>query len=107
MIIIAGVELTLTGDESTDDSEGMGADVDADVGFWIDCSEKCWILGTYGGEIVFGDGGLKFEEHGWALKDGDTTNCLRWGKGGYSLRCGCGIVDPLVKELLEIALGIN
>jgi hypothetical protein len=71
VIIIAGVELTLTGDESTDDSEGAGVD----VSFWIDYREKCRVLSTNGGEIVFSNGGLKFKEHGWALKDANATDC--------------------------------
>jgi hypothetical protein len=42
VIIITRVELALAWDELEDDCKGMRMD----VSFWVDFSEKIWVLGT-------------------------------------------------------------
>jgi hypothetical protein len=59
VIIVTRVKLTLTGDKSADDSEGMRMD----ASFGVDFGKKSWVLSTDTSKDVFGSNRLEFQQH--------------------------------------------
>jgi hypothetical protein len=93
--IISGIELTLTGYKT--ENNGKRARVNASLR--ADFFEKEGVIVAKFDETIFGRCGLKLQEQCRSVEDGDTADCTRWGRGFFSFRSDCIVIDPVVEGL--------